>query len=228
MVDTPEPPRREDLAAELALGLLDGEERAEALRLCLSDPGFAAAVESWGLKLAPLLADIPAAAPPPPVWTAIEARLDASPPAGVVRRLRLWRLGALGSAALAASLALFIFLQPPELAPRTEMAVAQLTGAGGAQAITVAYDPEQGVLHVSQASLGGQAKGPELWVIPADGVPRSLGMIAGEARNLPVGAGLRSYLKEGATLAVTLEDPATAPHAAPTSTPILTGKISTI
>jgi anti-sigma-K factor RskA len=52
------PPDREALAAELALGLLEGADRAEALRLCLSDPAFAAEVEAWGLRLSPLLGTI--------------------------------------------------------------------------------------------------------------------------------------------------------------------------
>ena len=34
-------------AAELALGLLEGEERGAALRRVLAEPGFAAQVEWW-------------------------------------------------------------------------------------------------------------------------------------------------------------------------------------
>ena len=51
----PTPPEQDLLAAELALGLLDGTERAEALRLCLSDPAFARAVDAWSIRLSPLL-----------------------------------------------------------------------------------------------------------------------------------------------------------------------------
>jgi len=38
---------RDALAAELALGLLEGQARADALRLSLSDPAFAALVTAW-------------------------------------------------------------------------------------------------------------------------------------------------------------------------------------
>jgi anti-sigma-K factor RskA len=61
MVDPAPPPSdREALAAELALGLLDGPEWAEALRLCLSDPEFGAEVGAWSLRLSLLLDAVPA------------------------------------------------------------------------------------------------------------------------------------------------------------------------
>ncbi|MBL7372452.1 hypothetical protein INQ23_24295, partial [Escherichia coli] len=41
------PEERDALAAELALGLLEGDARAQAMRLRLSDSDFAAAVEAW-------------------------------------------------------------------------------------------------------------------------------------------------------------------------------------
>ena len=229
MVDAPEPSRHEDLAAELALGLLDGDQRAEALRLCLSDPAFAAAVEAWGHRLAPLLDAIPAERPPARLWDAIEARVSGNPSSGVVRSLRIWRAGALGSTALAACLALFILVRTPEApAPRPQVTMAQLTGAPDMPMVSIAYNPDKGMLYVGRAEMRDASKAPELWIIPADGVPRSLGMIARERSDMPVGAEMRGFIREGATLAVTMEDPATAPHAAPSAAPVLSGKISTI
>ena len=43
----PGPAEPDVAAAELALGLLDGEERAAALRRMLAEPGFAREVERW-------------------------------------------------------------------------------------------------------------------------------------------------------------------------------------
>ena len=43
--DTHDPEPQDVAAAELALGLLDGEERAAALRRVLAEPAFAAEVE---------------------------------------------------------------------------------------------------------------------------------------------------------------------------------------
>ena len=75
----PTPPERDLLAAELALGLLDGTERAEALRLCLSDPAFARAVDAWSIRLSPLLDSVPPVVAPERAWHAVAARIGAVP-----------------------------------------------------------------------------------------------------------------------------------------------------
>lgn len=48
------PEERDMLAAELALGVLEGEALAQALRLKLADKAFAVQVEAWQARLAPL------------------------------------------------------------------------------------------------------------------------------------------------------------------------------
>jgi len=229
MVDTTPPPSdREAFAAELALGLLDGLERAEALRLCLSDPEFAAEVETWSLRLSPLLHAVPAVQPPEHLWTAVEARIGGARTVTAMRALRWWRSGAIAASALAASLALFIALRPAEVQGPAPVAISQLAGAAGSATMAIAYDPRQGTLRLSAASLETGAKSPELWVIPEDGVPRSLGIVRADGGELAVDGALARFLRNGVTLAITLEDPATAPHKAPTSLPVLTGKISII
>ena len=226
MVDpSPSPSDRDALAAELALGLLDGAERAEALRLCLSDPAFASDVEAWSLRLSPLLDTVPPVQPPKHVWEAVEARIDGSRRLSAVRNLRLWRGGALVSGAIAAGLALFITLRPPDVQRPSPVAVSQLVSAEGTATMAIAYDPRQGVLRLSQPSLASATKSPELWVIPGDGVPRSLGIVPARSGELAVDVALAKFLTSGVTLAITMEDGATAPHRAPTSAPVLTGKI---
>jgi anti-sigma-K factor RskA len=120
---------------------------------------------------------------------------------------------------------MFIVVRP-STPPSAASGVSQLADAQGVATLAVAYDPQQGMLRISPASLATAQKSPELWVIPADGKPRSLGLIDHEARTLRIDPGLQSLLQNGVTLAITLEDPGSAPHEAPTSTPILTGKIT--
>lgn len=67
----------EKLAAGLALGKLTGEERARALELMRRDPAFERAVEEIEQRLAPLATSLPPEAPPPGLFEAIEARIDA-------------------------------------------------------------------------------------------------------------------------------------------------------
>lgn len=223
-----EEPTREELAAELALGLLDGTERAEALRLCMSDPGFAAEVDAWSLRLSPLLSGVPEVPAPPAVWRAVAARVGAGQEGPSARKLHLWRGVAIMSGAIAASLAFIVLTRPAEMQSPASVAISQLAGPGRTDTMAIAYDPNNGVLRLTPTSLGSAANGPELWVIPADGVPRSLGMIGPDGSELTVNEELRGFLKAGVTLAITMEDRSSAPHKAPTSQPILTGKISII
>jgi anti-sigma-K factor RskA len=61
------------LAAEFALGLLDGDELREARRRALSDPDFASQVARWRGSLAPLHLEIDEESPPIDLWNRIEA-----------------------------------------------------------------------------------------------------------------------------------------------------------
>ena len=88
------------LAGELALGLLDGRERAAALRRMLAEPPFAAEVAWWREALGPLFDEVPAAEPPAGGFDRVERMLDGVP-TPVVRRGWLWPSLA-GAGALAA------------------------------------------------------------------------------------------------------------------------------
>lgn len=216
------------MAAEYALGVLEGEERAEALRHFLSDPAFAAMVRKWQGRLDPL-GEAFAEAPPPDLWAAIEARLDRQPRPQKVTSLRIWQGIAALSSAMAASLLAFIAFNVPaqEDAGRGQenLMVAQLQGADGVL-LAASIDQQSGQLNIRVVGLPETEQVPELWVIPDDGVPRSLGLIASEGlTEVSPPAVLKPFLVDGAMLAVSLETPVGAPHAAPSSTPIALGKI---
>jgi anti-sigma-K factor RskA len=228
-------PDRAALAAEHALGVLSGEERAEAQRLMLADPAFARAVDEWGARLAPLGEGF-AEAEVPDLWPAIAARIDGEAERAT-RHLRLWRGAAILSGTLAASLAAALILTPapkPVTIVKTvarapdQLAVAQLGGEAGAL-LAANYDPAQGDLRIRSLSLPASDRAPELWVIPAGGPPRSLGLVdpRGTTR-VTVPARLRALLVDGATLAITMEPVAGAPHAGPSGPPVATGRISKI
>ncbi len=95
-------------AAELALGLLDGEERGAALRRVLAEPGFAARVEWWRLRFAALFDLWPEHAAPPHLAARIEASLD-GPTSAKASRFAWPALAAITSA-IAASLLVFLFV----------------------------------------------------------------------------------------------------------------------
>ncbi|KIZ39699.1 MULTISPECIES: anti-sigma factor [Rhodopseudomonas] len=66
------------LAAEYALGTLDAEERAQVEALISADADFAAVVEAWKLKLAPLNQMVGSVEPRAEVWDRIKAAIGMS------------------------------------------------------------------------------------------------------------------------------------------------------
>jgi anti-sigma-K factor RskA len=247
MADALAPEERDLRAAELALGLLSGDDRADALRLRLSDPDFANAVNWWEARFAPLLArssDIAA----PDLWPAIEQRLgglaaaapmsanDNGSAAGALRqRIAAWRIGALTSGAVAAGLALLLVLrpatQPPVAvpAPSAQAIVAQLGESGSPAQLVANYDIDKAQLRIRAIAIPQSELTPELWVIPAGGAPLSLGLFAADGSStITVPEALRAALQDGAMLAVSLEKSEGAPHKAPSATPIAVGTLHKI
>ena len=225
-----------DLAGELALGVLEGEERVAALRLLATDRDFADRVDRWNEQLGPLYATVVPVEPPARVWGAITRALPAND--GVPHAaLRAWRGAAVGLGVLAASLAAVLLTRPvptpaPDRPPVTivqapePVLVAQLASAAGDPLLVASYDPTTGRLRVRTQSVAGNGE-PELWVIGTDATPRSLGLLprnAGGERN--VDPALRRLLVAGATLALSLEPRSGAPHAAPSTTPIAAAKLA--
>ena len=66
-------------AAELALGVLDGAERAGALRRMIGEPDFAREVERWRDHFALLFAGVAEVRAPDGLFEKIEARIGGSP-----------------------------------------------------------------------------------------------------------------------------------------------------
>lgn len=218
------------LAAELALGVLDGAERVRALRLQLADKSFRMAVLAWQDRLSPLFSEIIEVPAGAGTWAKIEAGLADRAPAGNPRQLRAWRFGALAASAVAAALALVLILQPArpiETAPQIE--IAQLVSKSGASLLVAQYDQAAGMLRVRAAQLPGDARAPELWVIPKGGAPHSLGLISPSGNSdILADPAQKALLLPGSLLAVTLEPVAGAPHKAPTGEILGSAPLSTL
>lgn len=212
----PELPDDEALAAEHALGVLTARERAAAEARMAIDPAFAAEVDAWRLRLAPMAQAVEPVPAPQGLWERIERMLAANDNGAVVRRrLRFWRSATVaGMAMTAASLAAVVFLaaRPPQVIvqrpPMAPMMNARLMTNGGQPLFLAAYDPERKAIMV--ASLVPPGADPdhshELWLIPADGRPRSLGLVdPGASKAMPMSEPMAKMTVEGASLAVTVE-----------------------
>ena len=225
---TPDAPDPDMTAAELALGLLDGEERAAALRRVLADPDFAREVEQWRQRLAGLFDDYPEVAAPEAVAERL-ARPDAPPlPQPRARSAFRWPIAAMVTA-IAAMLALFVVLQPAPrvVGPPHHMMVASLMMSDKSGAVPAMVDMTTGEMRVGETGMAPVGKTAQLWMIGGDGVPKPMGMLAstGPSRMmLPMEK--RRGLKAGIMLAVSIEPLGGSPTGLPTGPVVASGKLS--
>ena len=244
---SPEPTDDDAVSMDFALGALDGPAlRAAELRL-RRDPAFAADVARWQADLGPLVAAIVPVAPPAATWAAIERELfrgpvtTAAPAASPVARtagaaLGWWRGLAFGASAVAAIALALLTLRPAALpagpaAPATLLAASMAsTDASKTVLITATYDPARGAVVLTPAAKdASRGLTPELWVIVGNDKPQSLGVIDlkdPQAHRIP--DALKSRLKNGATLAISLEPAGGSPTGAPTGPVVAAGKLSVI
>ncbi len=221
-------------AAELALGLLEGEERGAALRRVLAEPGFAAQVEWWRSRLAVLFDLWPERAAPPHLAARIEASLDGTPAPAQTSRFA-WPALAAATSAIAASLLLFVMVrpeptvpvsQPTPVARPTSVLVAMLGDAKSP--VAAVYDPANGALRVAAGPGVPDARVAQLWVIGSDGVPHSLGLLSGRPTLLAPKGVDRGRIAPGATLAISVEPLGGSPTGLPTGPVVATGVVARV
>jgi anti-sigma-K factor RskA len=216
------------LAAELALGVLDGAERLTAHRRAAREPAFAAMVAAWEERLTPWAAEIAEAAPSPRVWDAIAAALPAAPAQkqGLWQNLAFWRGLTLAAGALAAAwIGALIYLGN---APQPQQPLFAAIDGGGHHHFVATLDKNSGSIAVVPAAYSADAtRVPELWLIPSDGKPRPLGLLhADRAVTLTLSRDMLAQAVSNAVLAVSLEPPGGSPTGAPTGPVIATGKLT--
>jgi anti-sigma-K factor RskA len=228
MSDVTDPMPEDDLlAAEFALGVLSGDDRAAAERRIAREPGFALMVVAWEQRLAHWATEISEVPPPPEVWARIAATLPTQQSGGWLQSLAFWRGLSLATGALAAACigALIYFGNTPQSTPL----MAAIEG-GGSRHFVATIDARSGSVAVVPASFSADAtREPELWLIPADGKPRPLGMLrADRSVTITIPAELRAYATRDAVLAVSLEPPGGSPTGQPTGPVIATGKLTSL
>lgn len=223
-------------AAELALGLALEDERRAGERRLRKDAGFAAAHARWLDRAAGLFGDVEVT-PSPSLWRRIEAALPANDDRASgdpVVRLRRWQAATWLSGAAACVLATLMLTRAlPPSAPDNHVAalqapmVARLSGADGV--VSVSYDPATTRLTVVPDRLQTGGRTPELWVIPADGRPRALGVMPADAPGwMAAPSGAAQAMGAGVTIAISLEPQGGAPGDHPTGPVILSGRMGAV
>jgi anti-sigma-K factor RskA len=213
----------EDVAGEYVLGTLSGAERRAAERRMKSDSRFAQAVADWEARLAPLAETSQPVRPPAHVLDRIMARIGGS--VGNVVKLRrqvsVWRGVSAIATALAAALALFLVIQPPQQQGRY---VAVLNAQGPEAPFIVSIDLASESVSIRRAGAEPQAgKSYELWAVGGGrDKPQSLGIIDAK---LDIPAGRLGGFNPDTVFAVSLEPQGGSPTGQPTGPVLYTGKL---
>lgn len=196
-------PHHDRLAAEYVLGTLHGRARRRFEQLLVADQELKQAVRRWESYLMPLAMQINSIKPPDRVWRAIQNRLFSSP---VNERLVFWRRFALASGVMALVLTILL------LAPREpgfepgHLALLADQQAKPIIAVSVARDSRSLQIRALATITLHADQALELWAVPTDGKPQSLGLIAGHGTTeLKLKPALQARLASITAMAVSLE-----------------------
>jgi anti-sigma-K factor RskA len=219
---------REALAAEYALGTLQGRARRRFERSLKDDPRLRRTVAAWQERLAPLNEAVEPVQPPARVWRGIERQIRPT----ARRRSRFWdslgfwRAVSIASTVAALLLAAYLGALAPTAKPR-DMMVAVLSDDQAHPALTVSWRADQrGDKYLQIRVLGHAEMAPdtawELWMLPGgEGKPVSLGLITThETQTVVVPARLSSAIDDASGLAMSVEPKGGSPTGVPTG-PVL-------
>lgn len=234
-MDYGRPELADRLASEYVLGTLRGPARRRFQSLLGAHPALRNAARRWEEQLATLAGSVLPVAPPEKVWAGIEARLfpaaasasaAAAAPGGWWNALGLWR----GFSALATTAAVALLVVATQVPPpQAPIVVVLATNPGAAVATNASFvaslsaDGRALVLKPLNAPTLTAAQALELWSVPAQGGPRSLGLVrADQATTLLLQAGVKNAT---AAFAVSIEPAGGSPTGAPTGPIVSLGQI---
>lgn len=210
---------REQLAAQYVLGTLHGGARRSLEKQMMRDWNMRERVWEWEARLAPLLL-LP---PPQPVsakcLAAIELRLFGTP----VKNNRAWRSPLWGGFMAATALLVAVLIWPPTSA-RFDASYAAL--AINQQSVDWSFSSNQNFTEILARSINvtfaDADKDYELWVLPKQGNPISLGVIrpGKDGARLTLSTAQSIALAGSHLLAVSLEPRDGSPTGQPTG-PVL-------
>ncbi len=231
------------LAAEFVLGTLKGGARRRFEEYLRNHNGLQAEAAKWEAHFMPLADRIPPILPPARVWQKIEARLAGNKgtrsltatlqqkglKASIYSRLldsvAFWRNLGLGTSSLAIALMVALFVGNV-LPTRDPMITAVLEDQGVAR--MVVEQPKSGMLMVKMVKpwKTAPANSLQLWVMPKDGPPRSIGIINQDGATQINMQDMDSMLNDGLAFAVSKEPMGGSPTGQPTGMIICKGVIA--
>lgn len=215
------------LAAEYVLGTLRGGARRRFAAALATDEQLAGIVARWQQELTPMAEKLGSVEPPARVWKAIEARIAPSRASGSVwSSLGFWRsFGMVAAGAAAVLLAAVLRLAP---APSAEpQLVAVLTSPDNAPRMIVTLQGADELrVQAVKPWKNIEGKALELWALPKEGAPRSLGLVANEGETTIRIAASDARMQGANSFAISLEPPGGSPSKAPTGPVLCAGAIA--
>lgn len=176
---------REQLAGEYVLGTLRGGARRRFEKWMREDAVLRRSVAEWQDKLHPMAEFAPAAQPSPQVWNAIERQLNLRPSRrafwfSLREDLGFWRGLGMVSTTVALILVSVLLTRLPEPGAPAASYVATLSNDQSQPVIVITGDAKRRQLTVKVVARQDIApdKSLELWAVPKQGAPRSLGLVA--------------------------------------------------
>lgn len=203
------PELRSRLAAEYALGTLQGRARSRFEKLLRQDPGMTAELAFWNARFAEIASGLPPVTPREIVWTALSQQIHAdaqkvrpirtAPPVAAARPegFGLWRIWAV--TATVATLVLGFGLWREQT--RSELLVARLEASqrqpmpyvaaiqfeGSEARWAVSLHPERRLMRITaipgSLPIDPRRKDLELWMLDHHGKPHSLGTLPVRGRS---------------------------------------------
>jgi anti-sigma-K factor RskA len=234
-MDYSRPALADRLAAAYAMGTLRGGARRRMEALLPAHPQLRHAVTLWEERLVLLVDQRLAVEPSPKVWARIEQQLfattasaSAANPVPWWRSLTVWRTwSAIATVASVGvmTLALSLAQRTPEAAAPIIVVLQANQDAGALNASFVASVSSDGralvLKPIGDVKLD-VGRVLELWAVPPQGAPRSLGLVRGDTTTKLLRARL---LSDTAAFAVSVEPEGGSPTGAPTGPIVSVGKL---
>ncbi|MGC8507697.1 MAG: anti-sigma factor [Thiomonas sp.] len=223
------------LAADWLTGGLCPAAQRRAQRLLEQSPAFASAVQRWRERLdAGLISRKEFGQPSDAIWQAIAARIDtprgAAPTAAAESGwgVRAWRrlsllLGGVAVAAVAFSVLLVVQQPGPTGGSAAPVQMAALMHGQGGQSAVVTVQNGALTLTAVGALAPPSGKSYQLWLLPTQGAPVSLGVMAAGQTRYPLPAAAQALLAQAKAFAVSVEPPGGSPTGLPTGPVIMVG-----
>ncbi|MDL5597878.1 anti-sigma factor [Pseudomonas kribbensis] len=219
------PALRRALAADYAIGLMAAPARRRFEQLLLEDAALRAELAHWQESLASLTETLPEVPVPERVWHGVTARIEPQE-LHVPEKRPFWNW--LRVTAALASIVVLVFLGSLYTHDDARYR-ATLLSADAQPALKVeAHDNYLQVEPLTLAAVDPQ-RSLELWAIPADGKPISLGVIpAGGKGKVELSDAQKALIGKPIALAVSLEPKGGSPTGQPTGPVLYQGALAAL